>query len=43
MAELSDAFNKLSLCYYQTMRGRARSLIDSYYTQPVNQTGSPAV
>jgi DDE superfamily endonuclease len=32
---------RASLCYYQTMRGRVRSLIDGCYTCPANQTGSP--
>jgi transposase len=29
---------RASLCYYQTMRGRVRSLIDGCYTRPENQT-----
>lgn len=29
---------RASLCYYQTMRGRVRSLIDGCYTRSANQT-----
>ena len=32
---------RASLCYYHTMRGRVRSLIDGCYTQFGNQTHSP--
>jgi hypothetical protein len=31
---------RASLCYYQTMRSRVRSLIDGCYTRPANQTAS---
>jgi transposase len=34
---------RASLCYYQTMRGRVRSLIDRCYTPPRNQTNSAGV
>jgi hypothetical protein len=34
---------RASLCDYQTMRGRVRSLIDGCYTRPVNQTASAGV
>jgi hypothetical protein len=34
---------RASLCYFQTMRGRVRSLIDGCYTLPANRTGSPGV
>lgn len=42
MADLKRSL-RASLCYYQTMRGRVRSLIDGCYTQTVNQTPSPGV
>jgi transposase len=32
---------RASLCYYQTVRGRVRSLIEGCYSRPVNQTPSP--
>jgi transposase len=34
---------RASLCYFQTMRGRVRSLIDGCYTRPANRTGSTGV
>jgi transposase len=34
---------RASLCYYQTMRGRVRSLIDGCYTRPAKRTVSPGV
>lgn len=34
---------RASLCYYQTMRGRVRSLIDGCYTRTENQTALPGV
>jgi len=34
---------RASLCYYQTMRGRVRSLIVGCYTRPENRTASPGV
>jgi transposase len=34
---------RASLCYYQTMRGRVRSLIAGCYTLPAKQTPSPGV
>jgi hypothetical protein len=42
---LSDLKRSLraSLCYYQTMRGRVRSLIDGCYTRTENRTASPGV
>jgi len=39
MADLKRSL-RASLCYYQTMRGRVRSLIRSCYTRPVDQTAS---
>lgn len=34
---------RASLCYYQTMRGRVRSLIAGCYTSTANRTTSPGV
>jgi transposase len=34
---------RASLCYYQTMRGRVRSLIDGCYTGTAKRTASPGV
>ena len=34
---------RASLCYYQTTRGRVRSLINGCYTRPRNQTDSAGV
>lgn len=34
---------RASLCYYQTMRGRVRSLIAGCYTSPAKRTASPGV
>ena len=31
---------RASLCYFQTVRGRVRSLIARCYTRPENQTAS---
>jgi hypothetical protein len=42
MADLKRSL-RASLCYYQTMRGRVRSLIDGCYTRPGNQTVSAGV
>lgn len=42
MADLKRAL-RASVCYYQTMRGRVRSLIGGCYTRPKNQTASPGV
>jgi transposase len=42
MADLKRSL-RASLCYYQTMRGRVRSLIGGCYTRPTNQTASAGV
>src|SRR5512147_480061 len=34
---------RASLCNYQTMRGRVRSLIAACYTRPIKRTASPGV
>jgi transposase len=34
---------RASLCYFQTMRRRVRTLIDGCYTRPANRTASPGV
>jgi transposase len=34
---------RASLCYYQTMRGRVRSLVVGCYTSPAKRTASPGV
>jgi len=39
LSELKQAL-RASLCYYQTMRGRIKSLIEGCYTRPRNQTDS---
>jgi transposase len=42
MADLKRSL-RASLCYYQTMRGRVRSLIDGCYTHPPKRTALPGV
>jgi transposase len=42
LADLKGSL-RASLCYYQTMRGRVRSLIVGCYTRPENRTDSPGV
>src|SRR4051794_14097763 len=42
LAELKRSL-RASLCYYQTMRGRVRSLIAGCYARPEKRTASPGV
>jgi transposase len=42
LADLRQSI-RASLSYYQTMRGRVRSLIAECYTLPAKQTASPGV